>query len=326
MVDTKVPSEDCMVKRYRRPAAGYEEQLPSDIRPPLVLRKTLDYLMDEIVGGSEPLANVHKFVWDRTRAIRNDFSIQQVTKVEELRIAISCFERIARFHILSLHQLARASDNSGDFDAYQEREQLNNTLLSLMYYYDDSRNRLVSPNEPEFRAYCVIFEIQDQRPDMEDRAQNWSPKILKDRRVQTAFKLYAAAASSSDAQGPLRPQAPNAIAQANTPRFFEIVRSPAVPYLLACVAEIYFHKVRRTALDTIWKAYRIKRGGKGKVEDWTLKDVTDNLGFDEEEEAQTYCEEHGFTVSEKENGEAYVDLTSVSSRYLSGQLNQAIMV
>ncbi|KAL8927951.1 MAG: hypothetical protein Q9208_002026 [Pyrenodesmia sp. 3 TL-2023] len=317
MVDTKVPSEDRMVKRYRRPAAGYEEQLPSDIRPPLVLRKTLDYLMDEIVGGSEPLANVHKFVWDRTRAIRNDFSIQQVTKVEELRIAISCFERIARFHILSLHQLARASDNSGDFDAYQEREQLNNTLLSLMYYYDDSRNRLVSPNEPEFRAYCIIFEIQDQRPDMEDRAQNWSPKILKDRRVQTALKLYAAAASSSDAQGPLRPQAPNAIAQANTPRFFEIVRSPAVPYLLACVAEIYFHKVRRTALDTIWKAYRIKRGGKGKVEDWTLRDVTDNLGFDEEGEAQTYCEEHGFTVSEKENGEAYVDLTSVSSRYLS---------
>ncbi|KAL8764212.1 MAG: hypothetical protein Q9184_000181 [Pyrenodesmia sp. 2 TL-2023] len=317
MVDIKVPSEDRMVKRYRRPAAGYEEQLPSDIRPPSVLQKTLDYLVDEIVGGPEPLANVHKFVWDRTRAIRNDFSIQQVTKVEELRIAISCFERIARFHILSLHQLARASDNTGDFDAYQEREQLNNTLLSLMYYYDDSRNRLVSPNEPEFRAYCIIFEIQDQRPDMEDRAQNWSSKILKDGRVQTALKLYAAAASSSDAQGPLRPQAPNAIAQANTPRFFDIVRSPAVPYLLACVAEIYFHKVRRTALDTIWKAYRIKRGGKGKVEDWALRDITDTLGFDEEEEAHAYCEEHGFTVSEKESGEAYVDLASVSGRYLS---------
>ena len=123
-----MPSEDRMVKRYRRPAAGYEEQLPSDIRPPLILQKTLDYLMDEIVGCPEPLSNAHKFVWDRTRAIRNDFSIQQVTKVEELRIAISCFERITRFHILSLHQLAGSSDNSVDFDAYQEREQLNNTL------------------------------------------------------------------------------------------------------------------------------------------------------------------------------------------------------
>lgn len=315
-----------MVKRYRRPAAGYEEQLPSDIRPPLVLQKTLDYLMDEIVGGPEPLANVHKFVWDRTRAIRNDFSIQQVTKSEELRIAISCFERIARFHILSLHQLAKPSENSVDFDAYQEREQLNNTLLSLMYYYDDSRRKLVSPNEPEFRAYCIIFEIQDQRPDLEDRAQSWPPTILKNQRVQTALKLYAAAANASDAQGPLRPQAPNAIAQANTTRFFHLVQSPAVPYLMACVAEIYFNKVRRTALDTIWKAYKIKRGGKGKVEDWTLGDVTDALGFDIEDEASTYCEDHGFTVSEKEDGETYVDLGSVTGRYLSGQLNQAMMV
>ncbi|KAI4108682.1 MAG: hypothetical protein LQ339_002198 [Xanthoria mediterranea] len=313
----RVPSEDRMVKRYRRPAAGYEEQLPSDIRPPLILQKTLDYLMDEVVGGPEPLSNVHKFVWDRTRAIRNDFSIQQVTKVEELRIAISCFERIARFHILSLHQLAGNSENSVDFDAYQEREQLNNTLLSLIYYYDDSRHRLVSPNEPEFRAYCIIFEIQDQRPDLEDRAQNWPVGILKDHRVQTALKLYAAAASASDPQGPLRPQALHAVAQANTPLFFNIVQSPAVPYLMACVAEIYFNKVRRMALDTIWKAYKTKRGGNASIEDWSLIDITDALGFDDEEQAQTFCEEHGLSVLEKEGGEAYVDLGSIAGRYLS---------
>ncbi|KAI4279641.1 MAG: hypothetical protein LQ337_000083 [Flavoplaca oasis] len=313
----RVPSEDRMIKRYRRPAAGYEEQLPSDIRPPLVLQKTLDYLMDEVLGGPDPLSKVHKFIWDRTRAIRNDFSIQQVTKVEDLRIAISCFERIARFHILSLHQLAGTSENSIDFDAYQEREQLNNTLLSLIYYYDDSRHRLVSPNESEFRAYCIIFEIQDQRPDLEDRAQNWPISILKDHRVQTALKLYAAAASASDPQGPLRPQAPHAIAQANVPFFFTIVQSPAVPYLMACVAEIYFNKVRRMALDTIWKAYKIKRGGNASIEDWTLTDATNALGFDDEEQAQTFCEEHGLTILEKEGREAYVDLGSVSGRYLS---------
>ncbi|KAL9596113.1 MAG: hypothetical protein Q9219_006012 [cf. Caloplaca sp. 3 TL-2023] len=313
----KVPLEDRMVKRYRRPAAGYEEQLPSDIRPPIVLQKTLDYLMDDIVGGPEPLSNVHKYVWDRTRAIRNDFSIQQVTKVDELRIAISCFERIARFHILSLHQLSQVSENGVDFDAYQEREQLNNTLLSLMYYYDDSRHKLVSPNEPEFRAYCIIFEIQDQRPDLEDRAQNWPPAILKDRRVQTAMRLYAAAANTSEAQGPLRPLVPTAIAQANPARFFDLMKSPSIPYLMACVAEIYFNKVRWTALDTIWKTYKVKRGGSAKVEDWTLNDFTDALGFDDEGESQTYCEDHGFTVTEKGNGEAYVDLGSFGGRYLS---------
>ena len=323
--DARVPLEERMVKRYRRPAAGYEEQLPSDIRPPVVLQKTLDYLMDALVGGPEPLEKVHKFVWDRTRAIRNDFSIQQVTKIDELRIAISCFERIARFHILSLHQLSGSSD-AIDFDAYQEREQLNNTLLSLIYYYDDSRHKLISPNEPEFRAYCIVFEIQDQRPDLEDRAQNWPAPILKDRRVQTALKLYASAASPTDAQGPLRPQVPNALAQANTSSFFTLVQSPAVPYLMACVAEIYFNKVRRTALETILRAYRVKRGGNAKIEDWVSADVTNALGFDNEDQALSFCEEHGFTVSDRSDGEVYVDLGAVAGKYLSGQLHRTLVL
>ena len=118
-----------MVKRFRRSAAGYDEQLPSDIRPPSVLRDTLNYLINEVVGGSEPLETVHKFVWDRTRGIRNDFSIQQVSKIEDIRIAIDCFERIARFHILSLHQLSHLQSASGEFDAHQEYSPLSYVLL-----------------------------------------------------------------------------------------------------------------------------------------------------------------------------------------------------
>jgi nuclear mRNA export protein SAC3 len=34
----RVPDESRMVKRYRRPAAGNEEALPSELRPPLVLQ------------------------------------------------------------------------------------------------------------------------------------------------------------------------------------------------------------------------------------------------------------------------------------------------
>ncbi len=308
-----------MVKRFRRSAAGYEEQLPSDIRPPLVLQKTLNYLFDEIIGGSKPLAAVQKFVWDRTRAIRNDFSIQQVTKVADLRIAIDCFERIARFHILSLHQLSKPSADNEDFEPIQEREQLNNTLLSLMYYYDDSRHKMTSPNEAEFRAYCIIFEIQDQRPDLEDRAQQWPKSLLQDRRVQTALKLYAAAGNTSDEQGPLRPRVPFLIAQANIGRFWSIIRSNAVPYLMACVAEVYFGFIRKTALETIWKAYKGKRGGPTKMEDWILDDLTTALGFDDEGQTQTFCEDHGFTIAEMDSGEAYVDLGSVAGRYLEGQ-------
>ena len=307
-----------MVKRFRRSAAGYDEQLPSDIRPPLVLQKTLDYLFNTAIGGSQSLANVHKFVWDRTRGIRNDFSIQQVTKIEDLRIAIDCFERIARFHILSLHQLSKPDGDNGEFDHHQEREQLNNTLLSLMYYYDDSRKKLASPNEAEFRAYCIIFEIQDQRPDLEDRAQNFPRNILKDQRVQTALKLYAAAGNISDDQGPLRPRTPFSVAQANTGGFWKMINSNAVSYLTACVAEVYFNLVRRTALEAIWKAYKGKRGGPTKMEDWTMKDLTPALGFDNEDQTWTFCEDHAFGIEERDDGEAFVDLGSVVSGNLIG--------
>lgn len=307
-----------MVKRFRRSAAGYDEQLPSDIRPPAVLQKTLSHLFESVVGGPESLANTHKFVWDRTRGIRNDFSIQQVTRVEDLKIAIDCFERIARFHILSLHQLSHPDRDNGEFDHHQEREQLNNTLLSLMYYYDDSRHKLRSPNEAEFRAYCVIFEIQDQQPDLEDRAQNWPGAVLKDMQVKTALKLYAAAGNTLDEQGPLRPRTPFSIAQANTRGFFELVQSHSVSYIMACVAEIYFNLVRTSALESIWRAYKGKRPGAAKVEDWSLEDITYAFGFDNSDQSRTFCEEHEFEIVEREDGEEYVNLGSVVGSGLKG--------
>ncbi|MCJ1378761.1 hypothetical protein MMC17_001860 [Xylographa soralifera] len=308
-----VPYEDFMVKKFKRSSPGDEQQLPSDIRPPHVLQKTLNYLFDSVIGGSRPLAEVHKFVWDRTRSIRNDFSIQQVTKTEDLRVAIDCFERMSRFHILSLHQLSY--QDKVEFDAHQEREQLNNTLLSLMYYYDDSRSKLTSPNEAEFRAYCIIFEIESQRPDLEDRAQNWPNAVLKDPRIQTALKLHAAAGNTSDSQGPLRPRTAFLIAQANYGRFWTIIRSNAVPYLMACTAEIYFNFVRSMALNTIWKAYR--RGGAIKLEDWIMGDVMEALGFDTEEQATNFCEEHGFIIGEREDGNSFLNLSSVSGTSLT---------
>ncbi|KAJ8610195.1 hypothetical protein MRB53_038696 [Persea americana] len=217
-------------------------------KPPHVLRKTIDYLFHTVIGEAQSLADVHHFVWDRTRAIRNDFSIQQLTKQEDITIAIECYERIARFHIVSLHQLASAVKPYDAYDAQQEREQLDKTLLSLMQYYDDNRDRLQSQNEAEFRAYCVIFQIQDPVPDLEDRVQNWPEHILKNGRVDRALKLYAAACSTFDKQGPLKPWAIHPIAQSNWRRFWSLLQSTQISYLMGCVAEIYFNLVRRNTL------------------------------------------------------------------------------
>ncbi|EXJ79951.1 hypothetical protein A1O3_08237 [Capronia epimyces CBS 606.96] len=313
------PSEDRMVKRFRRSAAGYDEQLPSDIRTPATLRKTLDYLLDKVIGGEERLATIHKFVWDRTRGIRNDFSIQQVTNVDDVKVAVDCYERIARFHILSLHQLSNPDNlmEGEHFDAHQEREQLNNTLLSLLYYYDDNRQRMHSPNEGEFRAYCIIFELQSQHPDLEDRIQSWPKHLLDDMRVQTAFKLYMAAGNSLFEQGPLRPLEPFAIAQSKVGTFWKILSSTAVPYIMACVAEIYFAPVRFAALDALWRSCKSAPAAQqAKSRDWELAEVTNFLGFDTEGETKDFCAAFDLYFATDDNGDEYLDVTSNSAHSL----------
>lgn len=314
-----IPAEDRMVKRFRRSAAGDDEQLPSDIRTPATLKRTLDYLLDKVIGGDERLATIHKFVWDRTRSIRNDFSIQQVTNVQDVKVAVDCYERIARFHILSLHQLSNPDNlwEGENFDAHQEREQLNNTLLSLLYYYDDHRGRIDFSNEGEFRAYCIIFELQSQHPDLEDRIQAWPSNLLGDRRVQTALKLYTAAGNSLFDQGPLRPMEPFAIAQSNTGSFWNILSSNAVPYIMACVAEIYFGHVRFQALDALWRSCKSAPAAQqAKSKDWSLGDVTSFLAFDSEEETAHFCAAFDLYFGPDENGEEHLDVTANSAHSL----------
>ncbi|EMC96925.1 hypothetical protein BAUCODRAFT_48635, partial [Baudoinia panamericana UAMH 10762] len=302
------PDESRMVKKFRRAAAGLEEQLPSDLRPPAVLKRTCDYLFNEVISGAERLEKVHHFVWDRTRAIRNDFSIQQLTKAEDLRIAIECYERIARFHILSLHQLAGATRPYDKYDAQQEREQLDRTLLSLMQYYEDSRGRVDLPNEVEFRAYCVIFQLQDPIPDLEDRVQSWPRHVVESGRVQAALQLYAAACNTHDGQGPLKPRANHLLAQQDWQRFWTLVGSKQVSYLMACVAEIYFNLVRRTALSALVHGFR--ENNKTSPLDWTVDVLLDILAFDEEEQVYTFCEAYGFSFAQREDGQQYLDLLS----------------
>lgn len=295
-----------MLKRFRRSAAGYDEQLPSDIRTPMTLLQSTNYLIRHIVGGPEPLGIIHKFVWDRTRSIRNDFSVQQLTQENDVKIAVTCLERIARFHIVSLHLLSSPA-NTEQFDRHQEREQLNNTMLSLMYYYDDNRGRVSFPNEDEFRAYYIIFSIHDQRPDLEARVQKWPAELRHSPRVQMALELYAAAGNAWEYQGTLDAKRPNAIAQGFYTRFFSLIDSPSVSYLMGCVAEIYFNYVRQTAIRSIWKAYcRSPASQQHKNEEWTIDELTKVLYFDDNDQTIQFCEAQDLELAENENGEPYL--------------------
>jgi len=307
--DQGAPDEQRMVKKFRRAAAGIDEQLPSDLRPPSALKNTVDFLFNDKVANAESLGSVHHFVWDRTRAVRNDFSIQQITKPADVQVAIECYERIARFHILSLHQLAVPEKPYDKYDWYQEREQLDRTLLSLMQYYDDSRGRVECKNEAEFRAYLIIFQAQDPTPDLEERVNTWPNSVKSDRRVRIALDLNSAASNIVDPQGPLKPRAAYTVAREDWARFFDLVRSNKVSYLMACVSEIYFKLVRRIALNAIW------RGFKGHVFEFTLSLMTHILGFDDTEQTETFCQHFGFVFKEPTSGgEAFLDLDSVKGK------------
>lgn len=300
VVDTK------MIKRFRRSAAGYDEQLPSDIRTPGTLLHTTNYLIRQVVGR-EPLAIIHKFVWDRTRSIRNDFSVQQVTHESDVKLAVTCLERIARFHIVSLHLLSDP-ENKEQFDPHQEREQLNNTMLSLMYYYDDNRERISFPNEIEFRAYYIIFSIQDQRPDLESRVQKWPASLLTSPQIQVALDLYAASTNTWSYQRTIDTHKPNAIAQGFYARFFNIIDSPSMSYLMGCVAEIYFNYVRQTAIRAIWKAYcRVPLSQQHKNDEWTMAELGRELHFDDEAQTIQFCQDQGLELAEKASGELYIN-------------------
>jgi hypothetical protein len=296
-----------MLKRFRRSAAGYDEQLPSDIRTPKTLLQTMNYLIRHVLGGPEPLGLIHKFVWDRTRSIRNDLSVQQLTQEDHVKMAVTCLERIARFHIVSLHLLSSPA-NEEPFDRHQEREQLNNTMLSLMYYYDDNRGRIRFPNEDEFRAYYIIFSIHDQRPDLEARVQKWPAELRNSPRIQLALELLATSGNVWEYQGTLDSKRPNAIAQGFYARFFSLVDSPAVPYLMACVAEIYFNHLRQTAIRSIWKGYcRYPSSQQHKNEEWTVDELTTVLYFDDNEQTVKFCEEQDLVFAKHPNGEPFLN-------------------
>lgn len=292
--------ESRMVKKFRRAAAGVEEQLPSDLRPPTVLRETCNYLFHNVLGSAK-LAQVHHFVWDRTRAIRNDLSIQQLSKADDLSIAIECCERIARFHILSLHQLALEEKPYEAYDPKQEREQLDKTLLSLMQYYDDCRGRIPLPNEPEFRAYCVLFQLQDRTPDLEDRVQSWPREISQDRRVQQALKVYAAACNTSDVQGPFfgANATSHTIARQDWENFWQLVKSRKLSYLMACVTEIYFNLVRKMVLSGIVRTTRIS---KAPNTEWTLSDLGKLFYFDDDDQLEAFCGRFGLQFRDMPGG------------------------
>ncbi|CAO1627320.1 unnamed protein product [Parajaminaea phylloscopi] len=261
------------VKIYRRPAAGRELPLPEDVRPPAVLRQTLDYLFYQLLPSSpasDRLAHVQGFIWNRTRAIRQDFIVQG----EAGPLTVECHERIARWHILSLHWQGGSVDSQGrpreslptDRDPWsqqQELEQLAKTLTSLCEFYDDlrmtTRSQAPSPNEAEFRAYHLILNMFD--PEIIRSVELLPEEVFDAPILQTAIKLRGFA-QRANRGGSGRAHALNTDAPMNFfSRLTSAMRSHRVTYLLACLLENQLGQVREGALRALSSNYnKVHRG------------------------------------------------------------------
>jgi nuclear mRNA export protein SAC3 len=301
---TLVASTPHMVKALARSAAGQELPLPMDVRSLGALKRTLDYLIDEVLVEDHNLPTKHGFLWDRTRAIRRDFVFHTTKTEEELALQVYCLENITRFHVVALHLLSQKSFAAPDFSEQQEREQLSKAVLSLTQTYDDCKAKGVEcKNEAEFRAYFIL--LNSHYPDFQLKVTEWDQEFwyLSDE-VQTALSLSQAMQSIFDWHGPLRSGMPVAAASAFT-TYFRIMEDPSVSYTMACFAEIHLAPIRRNILKNVQRAYS---RGKDSPKDITLTVLNKMLRFDSEEEAVEFSESHGLKFSRQGASERYLVL------------------
>lgn len=283
------PNPDRMIKSFKRSAAGTDSPLPTEVRSPAALRRTVDYLIDDFLRSDENLPSQHNFLWDRTRAIRKDFIFQNAMSAEERTDQIYCLENIARFHAVALHLLSQENFAAEDFSEQQEREQLGKTLLSLMQVYDECKDMegVRMENEAEFRAYYLLFNAHD--PFVMQQMQDWDDKFwFNSSEVQTVVTLIEAMQNVWNGRGPLRPQVALTTGSASFTTYFSIVEDRKVSYTMACFAEIHFTQIRRQLLKAIHRAYgRVRDGPK----DLTARVLNSILRFDTEEQCIGFLEE-----------------------------------
>jgi hypothetical protein len=269
----------------------------------LTWQKTLDYLMQRL--DHDEFGFLHSWIWDRSRAIRKDLRTQRIEQRSDITILLVTLERSARFLLLSSHQMARSKKE--DYSYQQDIEQLNQTLISLNERYVDNR-RVGYPSdcEAEFYAYHIILAPLFAKTQTEDELHRIPSDLRNNPRVQTAIQIYTLLKSMIY----MKPATVNQT-QANWKAFWDLIKSPAVSYLMACAAEVSFQRARHVVLDALWRTFRIGSSKKHEVvETWTTDRVQAALGFDTPGEAVQLCEAFGFRFGQRADGHTYLDVSA----------------
>lgn len=314
---------DNAVKVFSRPAADTVMDDPENIRPPIVLAKTINYLLEEIVdidtkqekqkkifrhdGLDLNFENISKFVEDRFRSIRQDFTILNLKGDKN---NIDGHEKIARFLILCLNETL-------DYDAFSGQQslfklyvqQLNATMTSLREFYqyveqrqtsesinNNSDNFYVSPNQAEFYSYSILLSIKETF-DLVSMLNKMPDKIRDSTKIKLTLKVV------------------RAIMGKEWISFFRILKSKECDYLLSCIMSLYFKEMRSAALSELSHSFGINN--RTCLYKTTIEKLNEIVLFEDKEECLSFLEWFGNDVSELRNVNEDLEIEKIPFELIS---------
>ncbi|KAG4143319.1 hypothetical protein ERO13_D06G181200v2 [Gossypium hirsutum] len=167
--DPRKTSPSLAVKKFCRTISVKHVQA-SDVRPLAVLEDTLNYLLNLLDSSEHPFEVVHDFIFDRTRSIRQDLSMQHIVNDR----AICMYEKMVKFHVISHQRLRNCTSSSISSLQYLNMEQLTKALASLYVLYEANRNNnFVYENEAQFRSFYVLLHLDSKNQQMEESLSYW---------------------------------------------------------------------------------------------------------------------------------------------------------
>lgn len=272
-------SPSLAVKKFCRTISSTSVQA-SDIRPLPVLRETMDYLLHLLDSSEHPFDIVHDFIFDRTRSVRQDLSMQNIVNDQ----AIQIYEDVIKFHILSHQRLARSfQDADASSLCYLNMEQLMKCLLSLFdMYHIIRKSNSYSNKEAEYYSFYVLLHLGCKIPKMVDSLSLWygqlTASIIRSKEIifaRTILRCYHLG---------------------NFKRFFCMIAAEATDLQLRLV-EPFLNEVRARAL-----MYFNHSGY--KLQHHPLTHLSETLLI-EESELETLCRICGLEISKNGDTKAF---------------------
>ncbi|XP_004514308.1 SAC3 family protein C isoform X1 [Cicer arietinum] len=264
------------VKKFCRTISSKYVQA-SDMRPLAVLEDTLNYLLGLLDSKEHPFEVVHDFIFDRTRSIRQDLTMQNIVS----KRVIYMYEGMVKFHVIS-HQKLWCSMGDPNIASlhHLNMEQLTKTLSSLFNLYEANRNsNNVHENEAEFHSLYVLLNLGSHSKPMGEPLSLWfsrvSTPILKSKEMQFARRVV------------------RSFRLCNYIDFFRTAAAQA-SYLQYCIMEPYINEVRSLALSCInFSGY--------KLHPYPLFNLSKHLMI-EESDLELLCHSCGLETCTDESG------------------------